>query len=300
MKNLNEIESASKTEENSIANNEKTTSSPNFEGSLSEAKREAPEGSNQENDRLIKWQTRLLPFMGILLLGLTIFFLGASIYQLYGLKSSIVSSPQSTLENEMEALRPAQGDLPSNTFEKTRWATLVRLEANAIERRYHQANTLLLARVWTIYLGFLTGMILSLVGAAFILGKLRETASEINLGGNAWKAGIQSASPGIILAFLGTTLMIVTMLAHVDIKVNDSPLYVTDVGGIPQNNNENNNENTNQNLENPKGKDRISVNKKGADDEQQNLDDAGSKLNNLPEKPSKNPSNSNKGEDHAN
>jgi hypothetical protein len=45
------------------------------------------------------------------------------------------------------------------------------LEADALQRRYHQANANMLARVWTRQLGFITGMLLALVGAAFILGR---------------------------------------------------------------------------------------------------------------------------------
>jgi hypothetical protein len=230
---------------------------------------------DRDSPALIRWQTRLLPLMSMLLVGLTIFFLGASVYQLYGLKTSIVSSPQSSLDKEMEALRPLPGDLPSNTFEKTKWATLVRLEANAVERRYHQANTLLLARVWTIYLGFLTGMILALVGAAFILGKLREAVSHLDLSGHEWKAAIQSSSPGLILAVFGTTLMIVTILARVDIKVDDRPLYVTDVGVVPATNN--NGEEANR--EAPEGNENISPTAPSSEgSEEDNLKNANLKL----------------------
>lgn len=189
--------------------------------------------ADQDSPGLIRWQTRLLPLMSLLLIGLTVFFLGASVYQLYGLKTSIVSSPQPSLDKEMEALRPVQGDLTANTFDKTRLALLIRLEANVMERRYHQANTILLARVWTIYLGFLTGMILSLVGAAFILGKMRESSSQLDLSSHDWKAAMQSSSPGLVLAVLGAILMIVTVVARVEVKVEDRPLYITDLVVLP-------------------------------------------------------------------
>jgi hypothetical protein len=186
--------------------------------------------SASESAALITWQMRLLPLMSLLLVGLTAFFLVASVFQLYGLKTSILNSPRSSLEEQMQALRPDDKDLPGEKLRKARLAMLVQLEANSLERRYHQANTLVLGRVWTIYLGFLTGMILALVGAAFILGKLREEASHVDLGGAAWRAAVQSSSPGLILAVLGTSLMIVTILARVDVSVNDRPLFITDVG----------------------------------------------------------------------
>ena len=174
----------------------------------------------------VRWQMRLLPLMSVLLVGLTIFFLAASLFQLYSLKASILSSPKSFPAEQLEAFRPVAGDLPANNFEKAKWGTLIRLEADAMDRRYHQATVITLARIWTIYLGFLTGMIVALVGAAFILGKIRESASNLDLSSGGWKATVQSSSPGIILATLGTTLMIVTILARVDVQIEDRPLYI--------------------------------------------------------------------------
>jgi hypothetical protein len=57
-------------------------------------------------------------------------------------------------------------------------AILSSLETNIVERRYHQANVSLMSRVWTRYLGFVTGMVLAMVGSIFILGKLREMESQ--------------------------------------------------------------------------------------------------------------------------
>lgn len=202
-----------------------------------------PSGSTLENDKLasdlsktaisevddsnsVRWQTRLLPLMSVLLVGLAVFFLAASVYQLYSLKASILSSSKSLPPQQLEAFRPVPGDLPVNNFEKGKWETLIWLEADAMDRRYHQATAITLARIWTIYLGFLTGMILALVGAAFILGKIRESASNLDLSSGAWKTTVQSSSPGIILATLGTTLMIVTILGRVDVQIEDRPLYI--------------------------------------------------------------------------
>lgn len=230
--------------------------------------------SGLDNSALVRWQTRLLPLMSLFLVGLTIFFLAASFYQLYTFQTSIMSKPQSLFEKELEAFRPVPGDLPSNAFEKGRWATLVRLEADAMERRYHQATTVTVARVWTIYLGFLTGMILSLVGAAFILGKLRESASEMDLSSREWKAAVRSTSPGVILAVLGTALMIVTILARVEVKVEDRPLFVSDVGSAPSQSSDN----AKDSQEAPEGTDHISVVPPTPDDDQSIIKDAERKL----------------------
>lgn len=211
------------------------------------AKLQSEIGKEQEKIHLIKWQNRLLPLMSILLICLTIFFLVASIFQLYALQSNIMLNQQPDLNSELKALNPVNGELPTNTFEKARLAALIQLEANSVQRRYHQAATATLARVWTIYLGFLTGMILSLVGAAFILGKLHEGVSRLNFENQGLKAALESTSPGIILVCLGTALMVVTMLARADVSVEDRPLYITGVDMFTRNESDTSNNEDNKN-----------------------------------------------------
>ena len=102
----------------------------------------------------------------------------------------------------------------------------LRLEQYAMESRYQQAGLILMARVWIIYLGFVTGMILALVGAAFILGRLEEPASQLAGESSVLKVSIATTSPGLILAVLGTVLMATTMAIRAEVTVTDKPLYV--------------------------------------------------------------------------
>jgi len=67
-------------------------------------------------------------------------------------------------------------------------------------------------------------MILALVGAAFILGKIRESETRLDVNG-IWKFSIITASPGLVLALLGTILMITTIVTHFEIAVEDAPVY---------------------------------------------------------------------------
>src|SRR5262249_58461153 len=53
------------------------------------------------------------------------------------------------------------------------------LERELVARRYEQGNLSYLNRLWTRFMGFVTGMILALVGAAFVLGKLVTDKSEL-------------------------------------------------------------------------------------------------------------------------
>ncbi len=163
-----------------------------------------------------RWQARLRAWMQFIVTGVLAFFLLASGWQIYYLHQKIEQAPALNLE-----LAPAN-NLPAA---QEQWRTLARLEAHAIQQRYHQANVILMARIWTTYLGFVTGMILAVVGAAFILGKLREQTSEITGKMENWQVSIASTSPGLIMVVLGTILMLMTITTHHQIDVKDSPLY---------------------------------------------------------------------------
>jgi hypothetical protein len=101
------------------------------------------------------------------------------------------------------------------------------LERNTVARRYHQANVTLMARVWTHYLGFVTGMTLALVGAAFVLGRISEESSELQVGAGAStpSASLRTASPGLVLGAFGVVLMIVTIVTHHEIETKEVPVY---------------------------------------------------------------------------
>lgn len=176
------------------------------------------------------WQRRLLPFMVGMLAVLTVFFCIASLLQVQHLNSRIEQPPTFDLQPANAALDniQAEGTLHEK-LEAARWRMLAGLEAHALQRRYHQANVLVMSRIWTRYIGFLTGMILALVGATFILGKLREPTTQLDAQSEVWKFTLSTASPGIVLAVLGTLLMLTTLVVHTDIEVNDRPLYFAPV-----------------------------------------------------------------------
>jgi hypothetical protein len=106
---------------------------------------------------------------------------------------------------------------------------LLILEADALDRRYHQASALLMSRIWAKNLAFMTGMILAFIGAIFILGKLSESPSAVKGGGSNWNVSITSASPGILLAFFGTTLVALSIIIHENIDVHDGTAYLRSV-----------------------------------------------------------------------
>jgi hypothetical protein len=186
-----------------------------------------------ETPELWAWQTKLLPFMMSILIALTIFSCAANVYQVYQVEKHIETTHDTDLK-PMLVIPMTGKETVSERLLCVRWTTLATLESDAIERRYHQAGLILMTRVYIVFLGFTTGMVLSLIGATFILGKLRESQSSLQAEHTTLKFSLVSASPGLFLALLGTTLMLATIWARAEVVVKDRSLYVKQPLGMPE------------------------------------------------------------------
>jgi len=186
-----------------------------------------PAPSQSESAEDLKWQERLLPMMTRMVEWLAVFFFCASFAQLVYLHWKISKSPALDIRESISLLS-ATASTPQNVMAVAKLKALIALEANGLEQQFHQANVLLMSRIWTSYLGFVTGMILSLVGASFVLGKLREATSELTLKTAPTDLSFRSASPGQILAVLGTILMLTTIVTNHRIDVTHRAVYLRD------------------------------------------------------------------------
>jgi hypothetical protein len=175
-------------------------------------------GSVRQSKREVNWQERHRPLMVATLVGLGCFFFLATLWQLVTLEQRIVEQRPEWDSNSV-----------ARAVKDDRLRVLGVLESEIVGRRYHLAGALLAGRVWQLYLGFVTGMILSLVGAVFILGKLKESESESSLESASIKATLKSSSPGLVLAILGVSLMVMTIGTNHKIEVEDRPHYLTDM-----------------------------------------------------------------------
>ena len=181
------------------------------------------------------WQRKLRGFMVWLMVGLGAFFFIATMVQLYSLQARIAESggaELAQLARDGQVAPTFQSGNDNAALELARWRILGSLEREAMGRRYIQAKILLMARVWLQYLGFVTGMILALVGAAFILGRLNELASTLGGEGTGFKISITTSSPGLVLATLGTLLMIVTLSMKNEIRVDDGQMYTGSMSSV--------------------------------------------------------------------
>ena len=175
-------------------------------------------------DQRAAWQSRLLPLMSAVLVFGAVFFAAMSIVELRSLYSRR-EHPPFDFDQSLSALDDVTGQ-GTDGAEQARFRVLATLEAHALQRRYHQANATILARVWTRQLGFITGMLLALVGAAFILGRLNEPPTRLQAEGQGLKGALETSSPGLVLAVLGTGLMALTIWIPFGVETRDLNVYL--------------------------------------------------------------------------
>jgi hypothetical protein len=181
--------------------------------------------SDPQARRIDAWQTKLLPVMVTTLLVLTVFCCAANLYQVHVVQQHIQQAHEVDLTPSFTVLKVTGNETASERLAFARWQSLATLESSALESRYHEAGLMLMTRIYIVFLGFTTGMVLALVGATFILGKLREPTSTASAEGTLGKISIASTSPGLLLAFFGVVLMLSTIWARTEVSVTDKSLY---------------------------------------------------------------------------
>jgi hypothetical protein len=191
---------------------------------------EPPAISKTTERDLRVWQRHLLPFMTGFIVFMAVAFFCFSGLHLYQVTTFIETEHGQSIRTliESEIGKPIA---EKRTSEEIMQRSLLLLEADALDKRYHQASALLMSRIWSRQLAFITGMVLAFVGAVFILGKLSEAASQISGGASEWKLAITSASPGIILTFFGTVLLISSLFVRASLDVADGPVYLNVLRG---------------------------------------------------------------------
>ena len=174
-----------------------------------------------------RWQERLLPVMTSLLIGLSLFFFISTFLQISYLYRSILEIPAIDI-NSIDG-----NNLYANaeTFEDLLGARDLevrsRMEAYIVSQRYHHQSILLMSNLWIRYLGFVTGMILALVGASFVLGKMREPFQKLEGKFPMVNFSLGTTSPGIILVVLGVLLMFTTLVDEDYYSVTDGNMYLS-------------------------------------------------------------------------
>lgn len=173
------------------------------------------------------WQRRVMPWMLGLLLGLSVVFVMASISGALMVRADFRAERLNPVDTALHQLQSLVGETPARErLEPARFLTLAALDARMLELRYHQTSSMALASIWTRFMGYLTGMILALVGAIFVLGKIRDTTPTTASGsGGGFQGSLTTTWPGLVLAVLGTVLMIVSSQVRTTGRLQEAPSF---------------------------------------------------------------------------
>ncbi len=186
----------------------------------------SPRQSQPSDLELARWRRTLLPTMQVMLVSLTIFFFAATFWQLYYLQNNIFEGTK-TLEETIPDLLTDEYQMTSQErLNAVHLQALIKLESYVLRQRYHHANVLLMSGVWVRYLGFVTGMILALVGATFVMGRLETPPSEVKGSISELQWQLQSSSPGLIMVVLGVLLMLATVVMQHSFSVKDNSIFL--------------------------------------------------------------------------
>jgi len=168
-----------------------------------------PQGEvpKREERSLRQWQAKLRKWMQIVVSLTGVLFFLVSAWQVNRILRSINETGQYDRGREPEV---------KASLDRHMLYTMAGLECYALQRRYHQADIALLSRLWIKYLGFFTGMILAVIGASFILGKLQESDTTLTGKLQAFEFSLISASPGLVMVLLGAMLMMTAILELIE------------------------------------------------------------------------------------
>jgi hypothetical protein len=168
-----------------------------------------------------RWQRTVLPFMVGALVLAAVFF-GWTTYAFFDRLQSELSygktEPYGLIDRVDKVMQGAEN------LSYRDWAVRATLEHAALEHRFNVQVAIVKGRLWSRFMGFLTGMLLALTGCVFVLGKLR---SDIDFSGAASGASaiLKTTSPGVYLALLGTVVIGMALAVPGEVESTDAAVY---------------------------------------------------------------------------
>lgn len=174
---------------------------------------------------LRSWRDKLLPFMmaGLAILAV-LFFIGT--FWNYSSLRSRLAQQDPDVAVAMERLRTTA---PTPAYQD--WYMRMLLEEHAMRSRHRQNAAVVESRVWTRFMGFVTGMVMVMAGCIFILGRL-DTQFDGSFKGGGYEGVLKTNSPGLVLAVAGTVLIGIALWVPVQIEVTDKPVYIADLTAL--------------------------------------------------------------------
>ncbi len=168
------------------------------------------------------WQLKVLPFMTRAIATMGFLFFVSSLVQIHLMGVELKTQPE-TKPWLATSLGGFSVDIQA---ELMRWNSLVVLEHETLQARTQSVNAVILRQASLMHLGFLTGMVLCLIGAVFVLGRLQTPVTSLSGEAHNAKAALRTSSPGIVLAALGSALIVATLFHHYQFNLPEKVVYL--------------------------------------------------------------------------
>jgi hypothetical protein len=175
-----------------------------------------------EDAAVVRWQTRLLPFMigSLIVVGLT--FIASTLWFFHDLEQRL-EWRQTDVVSVLDKLG-SQGAPAADPQSYRDWYVRATLESVALQQRFNVQATVVKGRLWTRFMGFLTGMLLALTGCVFVLGKMREPV-DFTGEGQGMKVAL-AASPGVFLSLIGAILIGISLVVETTVELSDMSIFL--------------------------------------------------------------------------
>lgn len=123
----------------------------------------------------------------------------------------------------------ARTEIPVLTGSEANIEAILRhsLDKDALDLRHARGTASLIMRTYAWMLALTLGSILGLVGALFVLGRVDSELNVAEGGVDGWKIAIMSSSPGLIIATLGSLLVIGTVFTAPEVSVRDGTMFAS-------------------------------------------------------------------------
>jgi hypothetical protein len=173
------------------------------------------------DDQFQKVYNKIIPIVIVIPVLFLILFIVVSMLQLKEINTRIESGQSDAI------LSMNMSDTTKFSENHRQFLMLAILEEESLGERYRQGHYSLVSRSFKQFLGFFTGIIMVIVGAVFILLKLREKVDADVSKGESWKVSLVTNSPGVVFGFLGATLIAIASSNNDKITIRDSGLYLS-------------------------------------------------------------------------
>ena len=153
-------------------------------------------------------------------------FLVFSYSHLASILSTINQSSHSALQPLLDSSYPPPTDAQADQYLFFLTKIQASLESDVVANRHKRAATALNSRTWMRAMSLAFGAVLSIVGAAFVLGGITFSRTEGKFRSGDLRVELASRSPGLFILVLGVVLILAPNFSRQSISIDEKAIYL--------------------------------------------------------------------------